>query len=90
MLVTEPKRQKPLLKTLVDREIENSMVLPRDMVDPIKAAKFGVASGGLWILAVAVFIATGILLSWQYSWLVFPFALAAQVFMTTMIFEKKK
>jgi hypothetical protein len=60
-----------------------------EMVDPVKAAKFGVASAGLWILAVAIFVTLGFLVSWQYSWLVFLFACAFQVFMTTGIFEKK-
>ena len=90
LLATEPKRQKPWLKDLVDRDIETSMMFHQDMVDPARAARFGVASGGLWILAIAVFVAVGFLFSWQYSWLVFPFALAAQVFMTTSIFVKKK
>ncbi|MCL1828587.1 MAG: MFS transporter [Oscillospiraceae bacterium] len=90
LLATEPERQKPWLKTVIDKEIENSMRYHREMVDPVKAAKFGVLSGGLWISAVAIFITLGFVISWQYSWLIFLFALAVQVFMVTMIFEKKK
>ena len=87
---TGKTRQKPWLKAMVERDIENSMSFHHDMVDPVRAARFGVASGGLWLLAISVFLALGFLLSWQYSWLVFPFALAIQVFMTATIFVKRK
>ena len=90
LLVTETTRQKPWLKAMVNRDIENSMKFHQDMVNPVKAAKFGVASGGLWILAIAVFITLGITIHWHYAWLVFLFTLAIQAFMTTTIFEKKK
>jgi hypothetical protein len=73
---------------MVEHEIENSMRFHIDMVDPVRAARFGVASGGLWILAIAVFLTCGFTVSWQYSWLVFPFTLAIQVFMTATIFGK--
>ena len=56
LLATETNRQKPWLKAMVNRDIENSMKYHQDMVNLVKAAKFGVASGGLWILAIAVFI----------------------------------
>ncbi|MCL2060062.1 MAG: permease prefix domain 1-containing protein [Oscillospiraceae bacterium] len=88
MLVTEPKRQKPWLKALVEHEIEDSMKFHADMVDPVKAAKFGVASGGLWVLAMALFVTFMFLNGFQHPWLVFPFALAIQVFMVTTIFKK--
>ena len=90
LLATEPKRQKPWLKAMVEREIENSMRFHQDIVDPVKAAKFGVASGGLWILAIAIYITLGIIFGWLYALLVFPFALAIQVFMVATIFERKK
>ena len=90
LLVTEPKRQKPWLKAMVEQEVENSMKFHQDMVDPVKAARFGVASGGVWILAIAIYITLGVIFSWLYALLVFPFALAVQVFMVATIFEKKK
>ena len=90
LLVTEPKRKKPWLKAMVEQEIESSMSLHQNMVDPVRAARFGMASGGLWILAVAVCMTLGLVLGWRYAWLVFPFALAIQVFMTATIFEKQK
>ncbi|MCL2099387.1 MAG: permease prefix domain 1-containing protein [Oscillospiraceae bacterium] len=88
LLTTEPKRQKPWLRAMVRLEIENSLKYHQDMVNPVKAARFGVMSGGVWILAVTVFLTFGFIFGWQYAWLVFPFALAVQVFMTAMIFEK--
>jgi hypothetical protein len=86
LLTTEPDRKKPWLKAMVEKEHEKAL----DMVDPIRAARFGVASGGLWILAIAVFVTIGFVGSWQFAWLVFPFALAFQVFMVATIFDKRK
>ena len=90
LLMTEKKRQKPWLEAMVEHEIENTIKFHMDMVDPVKTVKFGVASGGLWILAIACFVTLGLLVSWQYSWLVFLFALGIQVFMTMTIFEKRE
>jgi len=90
LLTTESNRQKPWLKAMVQREIENSLIFHKDMIDPIKAARFGVASGGLWVLAIAIFVTLGVVISWQYSWLVFLFALAIQVFLLATIFGKQE
>jgi len=90
LVITEPKRQKPWLKALVERDLENSAYFHKDMVDPVKAAKFGVMSAGLWVLAIAVFLSLGFLFTWRYAWLVFPFALAVQVFMTSTIFTRDR
>ena len=89
LLATESKRQKPWLKAMIEREVKNSMRFHSDMVNPVKAAKFGAASGGLWLLAIAVFITLGFVTGWQYSWIVFLFTVAIQVFMVVTIFEKK-
>jgi len=87
LLATETKRQKPWLKAMIEQEIENSIKSHMSIVDPVRAAKFGVASGGLWILSIAVFMTLGSVIGWQYSWLVFLFALAIQVFMAGAIFK---
>ncbi|MCL2478452.1 MAG: permease prefix domain 1-containing protein [Treponema sp.] len=89
MLATEPKRQKPWLKAMIDREVENSLHNFVNAVDPAKASRFGVASAGMWILAIAIFITLGLIIGWQFSWLVFLFALAIQVFMLTSILGSK-
>ena len=60
-----------------------------DTVDPAKMARFGVSSGGLWLLSIALFLTMGLAFRWLYAWLIFPFALAAQVFMVTMLYNRK-
>ena len=89
LLATEPERRKPWLKAMIEQEMENSAGFAQVRVDPVKATRFGIASGGLWILAVGLFFVIGFAGSWLYSWLVFVFALAIQVFMVMTIFEKK-
>ena len=90
LLATEPKRQKPWLKAMIERDVEASMNYHRDIVNPVKAARYGAMSGGLWLLSIAVFITLGLTIRWGNAWLVFPYTLAIQVFMTAMIFERKK
>ena len=92
LLATESKRQKPWLKAMVESyftDFPADLYKHQALVDPTKAAKFGVASGGLWLLAIAVFITLGMVIGWQFSWIVFLFAAAIQVFMVSTIFEKK-
>jgi hypothetical protein len=60
------------------------------LVDPIKAARFGVASGALWLFVIAVLITLGTFFSWQYAWLAPVFALPLQVLMVMGIFKKAK
>jgi MFS family permease len=87
--LTESDRQKPWLRAIVEREREESLQNHAEIVNPVKAAKFGVTSVALWILAVGVFLTIGFAIGWQYAWLAFVFALALQMFMVTTIFEKK-
>ena len=90
LLASQPKRQKAWLRKMVEMEIENSMAFHRDMVDPVRAARFGVMSAGLWILTFSLFMTFYLTTGWRHPWLVFPFALAIQMFMTAMIFGKKR
>ena len=97
LLATEKKRQKPWLKAMMEHyekkiglDLENSINKHyTGIVNPIKAARFGIASGGLWIIAIALFFSLLLAIGWPYAWLVFIFALALQVFMASTIFEKK-
>ena len=68
--------------------IEGSLNSELSMVDPVRAARFGVISGGLWILATALFILIGLSYDWWYALLVFLFAAAVQVMMTSTIFRR--
>ncbi|MCL2148802.1 MAG: permease prefix domain 1-containing protein [Methanomassiliicoccaceae archaeon] len=89
MLATEGDRKKPWLREKAEREFcEFEFSFNEDMVDPVKAARFGVASGGLWILAVALVVTLYVSTDWQYPWLVFLFALAAQAMMVATIFGR--
>jgi len=90
LLITEPKRQKPWLKAIMERDIEYSIQFRKDMVDPAKAARFGVLTGGLFLLTAAVFITLQFAFNIPYAWLVFLFYIAIQSLLTSMIFEKKK
>jgi hypothetical protein len=94
LLLTEPKRQKPWLKAMIEQGIENTFAFnhefSHDMINPMKAIRFGIMSGGLWVFSIAIFLTLGMLWAWEYAWLIFPFTLAIQVFMVAMIFEKKK
>jgi hypothetical protein len=90
LLATESNRQKPWLTALVKHDMEKYIKYHTDMVNPIKAARFGVISGGLWILAIGLFLTLYLVVGWIFAWLVFVFALAVQVIMVATIFEKKK
>jgi MFS family permease len=90
LLATETKRQKPWVKALAEEQGKQWMATHQSMVDPVKAARFGVASGGLWLLAIGVFLTLTLLADWPYAFLVFIFTLAIQVFMVMFIFKKKE
>ena len=90
---TEADRHKPWARDIgqiIEEEIEAALGDEQDFVNPAKAAKFGIASGGLWVLALAVFLTLFIVVGWQYAWLVFIFAIPIQVFMVAMIFDDEK
>ena len=86
LTATETERHKPWLKAIIEREIENSMIFHD--VDPVKAARFGVASGALWLSAIALFVTLGIFIGWHVSWVTLLFALPVQVLMVCYIFKK--
>lgn len=92
---TQQQRCKPWFVAMMDSEIQNhsysySGAYTSDIVDPVRAARFGVASGGLWTLALVLFITLGIFIGWEYAWLCLLFALPIQVFMIIPIFKHKK
>ncbi|WP_269849271.1 hypothetical protein [Methanosarcina horonobensis] len=49
------------------------------LADPYAASRFGLFSGALWIFAIALFAGLGFLIGFQYSWLVFLFAVSGQL-----------
>jgi len=87
---TESDRLKPWAKAIYESKTDHDMRFDTEItVDPRKAARFGLCSGGLWILAVALFAFVGFTYSWWYALLVFVVALAVQVMMIPTIFVKK-
>jgi hypothetical protein len=64
------------------------MKFHNEWVDPVRAARFGVMSGGLWLLAAALFITLGVFAGWNVSWLPPLFALPTQVFMAAYVFKR--
>jgi hypothetical protein len=95
LLATEPKRQKQWLRTMIDSELESQFsgfthgYYHNSFVDPVRAARFGVLSGALWLLAIALFVTLGVFVGWHISWLPPLFALPIQVFMVVFIFKGK-
>jgi len=86
LLTTERDRHKPWVKAYYEYGITSRQYMPSG----VSEERFGVLSGGMWVFTVAVFATLRLAAGWRHSWVVFLFAAAIQIFMTTMIFSKKK
>lgn len=86
LLLTEKSRHKPWV---VEQEAILAERMKEQFADPQSATRFGLYSGALWIFAIALFIALGLIISFKYSWLVFLFALAVQIFVQASMIPKK-
>ncbi|MDR3192384.1 MAG: permease prefix domain 1-containing protein [Treponema sp.] len=75
-ILTEGDTRKPWARAQSEKEARVNMAV---FSDPVTAARFGMLSGALWIFAVGLFILLGFLSGFQFSWLVFVFAMAAQL-----------
>jgi hypothetical protein len=75
-LTEEKSRLKPWAMTRYREELR---IHEKFFTDPAQAARFGLFSGAVWICAAGFFIALGFMVGFQFSWLVFVFALAAQL-----------
>ena len=72
LIFTEKDRKKPWVKQLWEKEVNifsNSSTQLR----------FGLFSGAIWIAAAALFILLGFAVSFKISWIIFLFAIAAQL-----------
>ena len=76
LVLTEKDRLKPWAKNLHNKAVEGEMAIWND---PVKAVRFGMFSGAIWIFAVGIFIALGFLIGFKFSWPVFIFATAIQL-----------
>jgi hypothetical protein len=83
---TEKDRQKPWAKDFIDIKIMSAGWSESEIVDA-KAVRFGIASGALWILVIAVIITLIFVFEWQYFWLVFLFAIPVQVLLVSTMFS---
>lgn len=76
LLLTEKSRNKPW----VIKEQEQYMELyAKKYSDPRRAEQRGLLSGALWIFAISIFIVLAFTIGLKYAWIVFLFAIAAEV-----------
>jgi hypothetical protein len=87
LLLTERSRHKPWV---VEQEAAWTERARQQFADPHAEMRFGLFSGALWIFAVALFAALGFLIGFQYSWVVFLFAVAAQTLIQAFMTSKSK
>jgi hypothetical protein len=76
LVLTERDRLKPWAKEFHNKAVEGEMAIWND---PVKAARFGMLSGAIWIFAAGIFIVLGFLIGFKFSWPVFIFATAFQL-----------
>jgi MFS family permease len=86
LVLSEKDRLKPWMRERVSKEMQKNFEM---FSDPETAARFGMFSGAIWILALAVFLLLGFLIGFKYSWLTFVFATAGQLFMQGMMAKKR-
>ena len=87
LLLTEKDRHKPWV---VEQQAIWAERMKEQFADPYAASRFGLFSGALWIFAIALFAGLGFLIGFQYSWLVFLFAVAGQLLIQAFTTPKIK
>lgn len=86
LLLTEKNRHK---SWVIEQEAACSAQIHEQFADPYANLKFGLFSGALWVFAVALFALLGFLIGFQYSWMVFLFAVAGQLLIQALMMPKK-
>lgn len=76
LILTEKSRKKPWVLRMEEESMQ------------IYGESFGLLSGAVWICAIALFVLLGMLIGWHISWVVFLFALAAQMVVQATIANK--
>ncbi|MDR2029243.1 MAG: permease prefix domain 1-containing protein [Treponema sp.] len=84
--LTEKNHLKPWARARYEKEVQASQEM---FNDPAAAARFGMVSGAIWIFAAGLFFLLGFLMGFQFSWLVFVFALAVQLTVQSMMMKSK-
>jgi hypothetical protein len=86
LFLTEKDTRKPWARARYEKEATAS----REMWnDPVTAARFGMLCGAIWIFAAGFFFLLGFLIGFQFSWLVFIFAVAVQLAAQSMMIKRK-
>jgi hypothetical protein len=83
--LTEKDRLKPWAKDLRDKAVKSEMAM---WSDPATATRFGLFSGAIWIFAIGLFVLLGFLIGFKFSWMVFIFAIAVQLFVQALMSKK--
>jgi uncharacterized membrane protein YbhN (UPF0104 family) len=86
LVLTEKDYRKPWAKERFEKEARASREMWRD---PVTAARFGMASGAIWIFAIGFFLLFGFSMGFHVSWLVFIFAVAVQLLVQTLMIKNK-
>ncbi|MDR0589838.1 MAG: permease prefix domain 1-containing protein [Spirochaetaceae bacterium] len=82
--------EKDYLKPWARAQYEKEARVNREMwSDPVIAARFGMVSGAIWIFAAGFFILLGFIIGFQFSWLVFVFAVAVQLMAQSMMMKPR-
>ena len=76
LALTEKERLKPWAKEFRSGAVKREMEMWNN---PATAARFGMFSGAIWISAIGLFAALGFAIGFQFSWLIFIFAVAVQL-----------
>jgi hypothetical protein len=86
LILTEKDYRKPWARERFEKEAR----LSREMWgDPLTAARFGMASGAIWVFALGFFLLFGFLIGFHFSWLAFVFAAAVQLLVQTLMIKNK-
>ena len=86
LVLTEKNRFKPWMASIHKNNLEKEMKM---WSDPAEASSFGMIVGSIFIFGFALFILFGFIVGFRYSWLVFLFAVAAQLLVQGLMMKKK-
>ncbi|MDR2629503.1 MAG: permease prefix domain 1-containing protein [Spirochaetaceae bacterium] len=84
--LTEQDYRKPWARARYEKEARVNREL---WSDPVVASRFGMVSGAIWIFAAGLFILLGFVIGFQFSWLIFVFAVAVQLTAQSVMMKPK-
>ncbi|WP_052297677.1 hypothetical protein [Leadbettera azotonutricia] len=87
LVLSEKDRSKEWVKRQREEMIKTQSKIWND---PVTAARFGMISGAIWIMAAGIFILLGFLIGFKFSWLVFIFATAIQLLVQAVMVKPEE